>query len=86
MINEMATKTGMTKKDASLALEAFIETVQDTLESGDCVKLAGFGTFKVRETKERNSRNPRTQEAIVVPAGKKPVFTMSKVFKEMFKD
>ena len=81
----MAEKTSMSKKDTGLALDAFIETIQDTLADGDDVKLVGFGTFKVKETAERNARNPKTGEEIVVPAGRKPVFTMSKTFKNGFK-
>ena len=82
LITSMSDKAGLTKKDAEVALKAFIESVQEALESGDKVQLVGFGTFETRERAAREGRNPRTKEVIQIPASKSPVFKAGKEFKE----
>ena len=83
LISKMAEKSQLTKKDTELALNSFIETVQETLALGDKVQLVGFGTFEVRERKPRQGRNPRNPEQIIqIPASKAPVFKAGKTFKE----
>ncbi|WP_066871022.1 HU family DNA-binding protein [Clostridium mediterraneense] len=82
LITSMSDKAGLTKKDAEVALKAFIESVQEALESGDKVQLVGFGTFETRERAAREGRNPRTKEVIQIPASKAPVFKAGKEFKE----
>lgn len=74
LITSMAEKSNLTKKDAELALKAFIESVSETLENGDKVQLVGFGTFETRVRAEREGRNPRTKEVIKIPASIAPVF------------
>ena len=64
LITSMAEKSKLTKKDAELALKAFIETVEETLENKDKVQLVGFGTFESRVRKARKVRNPRTGEPL----------------------
>lgn len=85
LVDMIAEKSGLTKKNSEIALNAFVASVEEALTNGESVKLSGFGSFEVRETAERNSRNPKTGEAIVVPAGKKPVFKMSKTLKTLVK-
>ena len=82
LITSMAEKSNLTKKDAELALKAFIESVSETLENGDKVQLVGFGTFETRERAAREGRNPRTKETINIPASTVPVFKAGKEFKE----
>lgn len=83
LISKMAEKSKLTKKDTELALNSFIETVEETLASGDKVQLVGFGTFEVRERKPRQGRNPRNPEQVIqIPASKAPVFKAGKTFKE----
>ena len=82
LITSMSEKSKLTKKDAELALKAFIESVSETLENGDKVQLVGFGTFETRVRAEREGRNPRTKEAINIPASTVPVFKAGKEFKE----
>lgn len=82
LITSMAEKSNITKKDAEVALKAFIESVQDALETGDKVQLVGFGTFETRERAAREGRNPRTKEVIQIAASKVPVFKAGKEFKE----
>ncbi|HZK37966.1 MAG: HU family DNA-binding protein [Alkaliphilus sp.] len=83
LITKMAEKSKLTKKDTELVLNSFIETVEETLASGDKVQLVGFGTFEVRERKPRQGRNPRNPEQVIqIPASKAPVFKAGKTFKE----
>lgn len=82
LIASMAEKSGLTKKDAELALKAFIESVQGALENNEKVQLVGFGTFETRERAAREGRNPKTKETIQIPASTVPVFKAGKEFKE----
>ena len=82
LITSMAEKSQLTKKDAESALKAFIDSVQDALESGEKVQLIGFGTFETRERAAREGRNPRTKETITIPASTVPVFKAGKEFKD----
>ena len=71
LVKTLASKTGLTQKDSEVFLKAFQETVIDTMADGDSIKLVGFLSFEVVDTKEKKARNPRTNEEIVIPAGKK---------------
>lgn len=82
LITKMAEKSGLTKKDAEMALKGFIESVTEALENRDKVQLVGFGTFETRERAEREGRNPRTKEVITIPASIAPVFKPGKELKE----
>lgn len=73
---------GVTKKDCAAVVEAFLNAVKNALEHGEHIEIRGFGTFKVRHRKPRMARNPRTGEAVQVPARQVPVFKPSKLFKE----
>lgn len=82
LITSIAEKSNLTKKDAEVALKAFIESVQETLEKGEKVQLIGFGTFETRDRAARVGRNPRTKEEIQIPASTVPVFKAGKEFKD----
>lgn len=82
LISAMAEKSGMTKKDSEKALNAFMETVEETLVKRDKVQLVGFGTFEVRERSARKGRNPQTGEEIDIPAARVPAFKAGKALKE----
>ena len=82
LITSIAEKSGLTKKDAEVALKAFIDSVQEALVCGDKVQLVGFGTFETRERAAREGRNPRTKETIQIPACTVPVFKAGSAFKE----
>lgn len=84
LITKMTEKSELTKKDAEMALNAFIASVQEALVSGEKVQLVGFGTFETRERAARKGRNPRNPEQeIDIPASKAPVFKAGKAFKEL---
>lgn len=69
---------GVTKRDCALVVDGFINAVKHALAGGQSIEIRGFGTFKVRERKERMARNPRTGEPVRVPARSTPVFKPSK--------
>lgn len=84
MIAKIAEKSGLNKKQAEAALNAFEETVINALKEGDKVQLMGFGTFELRERAAHTGRNPATGETIEIAASKSPVFKAGKGFKEQF--
>ena len=71
LVNDVATTTGLTKKDATAAVDAVFASIQDTLAKGDKVQLIGFGNFEVRTRAARKGRNPQTGEEIEIAAGLK---------------
>lgn len=81
-IDAIAAKTGKSKAETTEFVEAFVNTVEETLVSGDSIRLIGFGTFEVRERGARTSRNPRTGETINVPASKAPAFKVGAALKK----
>lgn len=84
LVAAISEKSGLTKKDSELALNAFMESVETVLQDGGKVQLVGFGTFDVRERKARTGRNPRNpEETIDIPASKAPVFKAGKALKEI---
>ncbi len=84
LVASIAEKGNLTKKDAELALNGFIKSVEEALEKGEKVQLVGFGTFEVRERKAREGRNPRDPEQVIqIPASKAPVFKAGKALKEI---
>lgn len=83
LVNSIAEKSGLNKAESTRALDAFLNTVEETLVAGDKVQLVGFGTFETRERKAREGRNPRNPEEVIhIPASKAPVFKAGKSLKE----
>lgn len=82
LITQISEKCEFSKKDAEKALSAVISSITDALIDGDKVQLVGFGTFEVRDRKEKESKNPRTGEPILVPAKKAPAFKPGKALKD----
>lgn len=84
LVAKMAEKSGLSKKDAELALNGFVKSVEEALAGGDKVQLVGFGTFEVRERAARQGRNPRNPEEVIhIPASKAPVFKAGKGLKDV---
>ncbi|MCY4399407.1 MAG: integration host factor subunit beta [Gemmatimonadetes bacterium] len=79
LVEQVADAIGprVTKRECGLAVDTFLDAVKDALARGDRIELRGFGTFKVRNRKARAARNPRTGEAVEVPARDVPVFKPS---------
>ena len=82
LIEVIAEKANLSKKDAEAALNATVEAVKGALKAGDKVQLVGFGTFAVKARAERTARNPRTGETIKVAAAKVPTFAAGKALKD----
>ena len=82
LIQMLADKSGLSKKDQSAQLDAFVETITGLLRKGEKINITGLGIFKVADRKAREGRNPRTGETIQIKASKKIRFTASKVLKE----
>ena len=70
IINEVVTKTGITKTKAELAVETVFEGMKQALSRGDRIELRGFGVFNVRPRKTGIGRNPRTGAEVNIPPGK----------------
>jgi len=82
LVDKIAEKANVTKKDADSILTAMLEVILDTVASGDKVTLVGFGTFEARDRQAREGRNPSTGEPIKIPATKVPAFSAGKQFKD----
>ena len=82
LIDVVAIKTGLKKKEAEAAVNAATEAIAEALKAGDKVQLIGFGTFEVKTRAERDGRNPKTGETIKIAASKHPAFTAGKALKD----
>ncbi|MDE5776940.1 MAG: HU family DNA-binding protein [Lachnospiraceae bacterium] len=82
LVAAMAEKPELSKKDAEKALKAFVDVVSEELSKGEKIQLVGFGTFEVAERPARDGRNPRTGEAMKIPASKNPKFKAGKALKD----
>ncbi len=82
IIEAVAAKAKLTKKDAEAAVNALTAVIADTLKAGDKVQLVGFGTFEVKVRAAREGRNPKTGEKITIAASKHPTFSAGKALKD----
>ena len=82
LINAVAEKADISKKDAEIAITAVVESITEALIDGEKVQLVGFGSFEVKRRAERLGRNPKTKEPIKIPASKTPVFKPGKALKD----
>jgi DNA-binding protein HU-beta len=82
LIGAVAERAGLSKADATKALEALTGAITDALKQGDEVRISGFGTFGVSERGERQGRNPQTGAAITIAASKAARFTAGKAVKD----
>ena len=85
LVNAVAEKTGLSKKDSERAVAAVVASVSESLAKGEKISLVGFGTFEVKERAARSGINPRTKESITIPASKTPVFKPGKALKDAVK-
>ena len=81
-IQKVAQKSGLSARDAGKAVDAFMETVTETLKSGDSVNFTGFGKFSVVKRAARQGVNPRTGERVKIKASKAPKFTAGATLKQ----
>jgi len=88
LIQHLATRTGLSKAQATKAVETLFDTddglIVSALRENERVQISGFGTFEVRAREARTSRNPRTGEEIKIPATSSPTFRAGKALKAIF--
>ncbi|MCL6593733.1 MAG: HU family DNA-binding protein [Alicyclobacillus sp.] len=82
LVQAVAERTGMTKKDATQAVEAVFDAISAALARGEKVQLVGFGNFEIRERPARKGRNPQTGELIDIAASRVPAFRAGKALRE----
>ena len=85
LVSNVATATGLTKKDATAAVDAVFSSIQASLAKGEKVQLIGFGNFEVRQRAARKGRNPATGKEIKIAASTAPRFKAGKVLKDSVK-
>ncbi len=85
LVERVASKTNLTKKDVTAAVEALFQSVEEFLAEGEKVQVIGFGTFEVRDRAARKGRNPQTGEEIEIKATKVPGFKAGKALKDAVK-
>ena len=82
LVVTVANSSGLSKVDASKAVDAVFDAIITAMKTGDEVRLVGFGTFNVTERAASEGRNPRTGEKITIPASRMPKFKPGKHLKE----
>nr|WP_026188879.1 HU family DNA-binding protein [Orenia marismortui] len=90
LVDQIAEKTGITKKDSKAALNGLLEVIAENLEAEakkpaderSKIQLIGFGSFEVRDRPARTGRNPQTGEEMQIPARTVPAFKAGKSFKD----
>ncbi len=82
LISAVAGSTGMSKTDITTAVDGVISAITESLRGGTEVRLVGFGTFSISRRKATTGRNPRTGEAIQIPASNQPKFKAGKGLKQ----
>ena len=82
LIAAVSSSAGLSKSDATRSLESLIDTITNALKRGEKVSIVGFGNFSISYRKATTGRNPRTGEAIDIPASKRPKFSVGKALKD----
>ncbi len=82
LIASVADTAGLSKAEATKAIDAVVDGITDALKKGDEVRIAGFGIFTVAERPASEGRNPRTGEKIQIPASRQPKFKAGKGLKD----
>lgn len=82
LIAAVAETAALSKGDAGKVVDAVFDTITSSLKGGDEVRLVGFGTFSVAHREASTGRNPRTGEAIDLPASNQPKFKAGKGLKD----
>ena len=82
LVAAVAGSSGLSKADAAKAVDGVFDSITSALQGGSEVRLVGFGTFSVSNRAATTGRNPRTGEAIQIPASKQPKFKAGKALKD----
>ena len=82
LVASVADSSGLSKADAGKAVDSVLDNITSALQSGNEIRLVGFGTFSVAQRKATTGRNPQTGETIQIKASKSPGFKAGKAFKD----
>jgi DNA-binding protein HU-beta len=80
--DRVASKSGLSKRDATKAVDAFLDSITEALRSGEQVSFTGFGKFSPQHRKERQGVNPRTGQKVTIPAARVPKFSAGSQLKQ----
>lgn len=83
-IRAISDKAGITMKDIGVVYDAMVEVVEETLKAGEKIQLVGLGTVELKKVDAKTGINPRTKEAVQIPACNKPVLKFGDAFKAKF--
>jgi integration host factor subunit beta len=83
LVEEVANSSDLTKKDAEVIVQTVLDSIVESLKTGQKIELRGFGSFRVRNRSSRQGRNPKTGSTVKVPAKKVPYFKPGKELKEL---
>ncbi|MEI7696062.1 MAG: HU family DNA-binding protein [Chlorobium sp.] len=82
LVNTIAHKTGLTKNETESVVNGLFESIIDSLKAGNRIEIRGFGSFNIRHKNQRQARNPRTGEKVMVEPKNVPSFKISREFKQ----
>ena len=86
LVERVAQEAELTKKDAEQLVEIIFDSIISTLNKGEKIELRGFGSFRVRERNARKGRNPKSGEAVNIPAKRVAYFKPGKELKELINE
>ena len=86
LVDDVSDAADLTKKDAERLVEIVFESIIESLNRGDKVELRGFGSFRVRSRRPRRGRNPKSGDAVSIPAKRVPYFKAGKELKELINE
>jgi integration host factor subunit beta len=86
LVEKVAIEADLTKKDAEQLVEIVFESIIASLNQGEKIELRGFGSFRVRQRNSRTGRNPKTGEAVEIPAKRVAYFKPGKDLKELINE
>lgn len=84
-VDQVAERSGLSRREASKAVDAFLESIQDALKSGESVNFTGFGKFSTADRAARTGVNPRTGERVDIAASRVPRFSAGSALKSAVK-
>jgi integration host factor subunit beta len=83
LAHEVADNSDLNKQQAEGVVQTVLDSIVDSLQSGDKVEVRGFGSFRLRERRQRIARNPKTGQSVQVPAKRVVYFKLGKELKEL---
>ncbi|MEO5367756.1 MAG: integration host factor subunit alpha [Magnetococcus sp. WYHC-3] len=82
LVESVYQRIGISKKDAAEIVDSFFEIIREQLESGESVKISGFGNFNIRHKNPRPGRNPKTGDEVEIPARSVLTFKASQILRD----